>query len=66
MYNPYNLHMRDPEPELSGEGLLRINVFDNAEGKPLESAEVKITPRGNRANVIFDEFTNESGQTRNG
>ena len=47
-------------------GMLHINVFDNGEGKPLELAEVKITPRGDRENVLFDEFTNEAGQTRNG
>jgi len=46
-------------------GELRINVFDNSEGKPLSNAEIKITPSGESGNILFDEFTNESGQTRN-
>ena len=61
MYNECGSYMRSPE----GEGGLHINVFDNSEGKPLSNAEIKITPRGDRSNVLVDEFTNQSGQTRN-
>lgn len=65
MYNPYNFYARSIDSRLSGEGQLHINVFDTTEGKPVNNANVKITPRGNNSNILDEGITDDSGELRN-
>jgi len=64
-YNPYNFYVRSSDPVNTEEGLLHIQVFENDRGRPIDGAEVKITPRGDYSQVLDDEKTDESGRTRN-
>ena len=51
------------ETRQDNEGQLQVCVFGQNQGQPLRDADVQITPRGDSADVLMEEFTDDSGQT---
>jgi len=49
--------------QLTGQGRLKLGVFDINVGRPTSNAIVQITPRGMRNQIIEELITDSSGQT---
>jgi len=57
--------VRSSDPVNTGEGMLHIHVFENNRGRPIDGAEIRITPREDNTTILNNEVTDESGKTRN-